>query len=213
MKTFNNDEKLKLEVVKNLEHHQKLDAFMQGEWLTKEKIDVNVFKGCFYGCTMQTNESPIDKFSKKYSIDLWYCYLTEKIFEGLPDGEYQKFPLESIKILPIGIEFNKIKSKFFYHLLMDEDFGQINYCEDNKDGIKSIKKCAELFKNDFNDIDQSAARSAAESARSAARSAAWSARSAAWSARSAAESAAWSAAESVYYVWMKEMLFEIIKSI
>ena len=236
MKTFDGDKKLKSELIKKLKNHQKLDTFIQGDWLTDIKVKGNGFKGCFYGCTMQTSENPIEQFSDKYNIDLWYCHLTEKLFEKLPDGDYQKFPLESIKILPVGINFNKIKSKFHYNLLMDKEHGSINYCGDNKECIDAIKQCADLFKVDFDKIDESAARSAAESAaesaaRSAARSAAWSAAwSAAESARSAAESAAesaarsaaWSAAWSArsaaesawsaHYIWLRNMLFEVIKT-
>jgi len=276
MKTFNGDKKLKAELVKELKHHQKLDAFIQGSWLTKENSDESNFKGCFYGCTMQSEDNPIQKFSDKYNIDLWFCHLTEKLFEGLPNREYQDFPLKSIQLLPIGLDLNKLKSKFHYALLMDEKMGQINYCGDNEKCRKAIIQCAELFKVNFDKIDESAAgsaRSAAESAAesaagsarsarsaesiawsarsarsaesaaesaagsarsaesiawSAAESAAWSARSAAesaaWSARSAAESIAWSArsaesaaesaagsARSEYYVWMRDLLFKLLK--
>jgi len=223
MKTFNNKKRTKTALLKKLKHHQDLDTFIQGNWLTDEKVEGNGFKGCFYGCTMQTEDSPIEKFSEKYDIDLWYCYLTEKLFEGLPDGEYQTFPYQSIDLLPVGLDINKIKSKFHYALLMDEKFGQVNYCQGDKKCEDAIKQCAELFKVDFDKIDKSAAESAesaawsarsarsvesarsavesarsavesARSARSAAESAARSAaRSAAWSARSAARSAAWSA--------------------
>ena len=205
MKTFNGDKKLKSELIKQLKHHQELDTFVQGAWLTNIKVKDNGFKGCFYGCTMQTRDNPVIKFSEKYDIDLWYCYLTEKIFENLPSGEYQKFPLESIKVLPIGINFNKIKSKFQYNLLMDKKHGSINNCGDNQKCIDAIKQCAKLFKVDFDKIDESAAWSAARSAaESAAESAAWSARSAAeTAAESAARSAAWSAAD--------EMLIDMIK--
>ncbi|MEM1337291.1 MAG: hypothetical protein AAGF96_06050 [Bacteroidota bacterium] len=193
MKTFNNDPKLKSELINQLDHHQKLDAFIQGQWLTSKKIEGNGFKGCFYGCTMQTEDEPIQKFSDKYNIDLWYCHLTEKIFENLPKGEFEKFPKESIDILPIGVDLNKMKSVYFQLLLKD----QLRFCEGNEKCEKAIKKCIELFDVPFNEITKSAAESAESAARSAARSAAWSAaRSAARSAESAARSAAWSAARS-----------------
>ena len=237
MKTFNNNKQLKQELLNQLKYHQKLDAFVQGEWLrTKEgKIDGNGFKGCFYGCTMQTKSSPLLKFSEKYSIDLWYVYLTEKIFEGLSELESKKFPYEAIEIIPVGIDFNRVKSLFHYKLLGN----QLQYCKRDEKAIEALKKCMELFKIPFNEITESAAKSAAESAaesawsawsvwsvrsawsaaesaRSAAWSAAWSARSAARSAWSAAESAAWSArsaAEKNYYEFIRDLLFQCIKEI
>ena len=237
MKTFNNNKQLKQELLNQLKYHQKLDAFVQGEWLrTKEgKIDGNGFKGCFYGCTMQTESSPLLKFSEKYSIDLWYVYLTEKIFEGLSELESKKFPYEAIEIIPVGIDFNRVKSLFHYKLLGN----QLQYCKRDEKAIEALKKCMELFKIPFNEITESAAKSAAESAAESARSAwsvrsvrsAWSAAesarsaawSAAWSARSAASSA-WSAAESAaesarsaaeknYYEFIRDLLFQCIKEI
>ena len=206
MKAFFENQELKQKLVTELEHHQKLDAFIQGTWITSEKIENNGFKGCFYGCTMQSEENPLEEFSEKYNIDLWYVYLTEKIFEGLPDGEYQKFPIEAIKVIPLGFDFNKIKSRFHQEILKD----QLRFCDGNKKCIDAIQDCINLFSVDYSDITWSAARSAAESA---ARSAAWSAWSAA---RSAAESAAWSAAESAelnYYVFIKDLLFKCIKDL
>ena len=188
MKTFNNNKQLKSELINQLKHHQKLDAFIQGEWLTDDKLEGNGFKGCFYGCTMQSKNNPIKEFSDKYNIDLWYCHVTEKLFEKLPDGEYQKFPLKSIQILPVGFDINKIKSKFHYALLMDKKFGQINFCNGNKEVEDAIKQCAELFKVDFDKIDESAAESAESAARSAE-----------------------SAARSAHYVWVRDLLFKIIK--
>ena len=236
MITFNGNEDLKKELIEKLRHHQDLDTFVQGTWLDtdSEKVEGNGFKGCFYGCTMQTKENPIEKFSKKYNIDLWYCHLTEKIFESLPKGKYEKFPLQSIKALPVGFDINKIKSLFHYKILEN----QLQYCVGDIKVTKAIKQCMALFKTPFNKIEESAARSAAESAesaaesaawsaaRSAAESAAWSAESAAESARSAAESAAWSAesaawsaesaAESAskenHYIFLRDVLFECIKN-
>ena len=231
MITFNGNEDLKKKLIEKLRHHQDLDTFVQGTWLDTDsgKVEGNGFKGCFYGCTMQTKENPVGKFSKKYNIDLWYCHLTEKIFESLPKGKYEKFPLQSIKALPVGFDINKIKSLYHYKILEN----QLQYCVGDIKVTKAIKQCMALFKTPFNKIEESAAWSAAwsawsaaESAAESARSAAESARSAAWSAWSAAESAAWSAesaawsaesaAESAskenHYIFLRDVLFECIKN-
>ena len=193
----------KNELLHQLKYHQDLDAFVQGQWLLNEKLENNDFKGCFYGCTMQTNDNPILKFSEKYDIDLWYCYLTEKIFEGLPDGQYRQFPYRSIEILPLNFDFNIVKSQFHKAILLK----QLDWVKDEK--IREVLiKTAKLFEVPFNEISKSAAESVAQSAaQSAARSAAW---SAAWSAQSAAQSAARSAAEN-HYVWMRDLLFGLIE--
>ena len=182
----------KNELLSQLKYHQDLDAFVQGQWLLNEKLENNDFKGCFYGCTMQTNDNPIFKFSEKYDIDLWYCYLTEKIFEGLPDGQYRQFPYRSIEILPLNFDFNIVKSQFHKAILLK----QLDWVKDEK--IREVLiKTAKLFEVPFNEVSKSAAelvaQSAAWSAESAAQSAAQSAEWSAQSARLAAESVARSA--------------------
>ena len=162
--TFKNDPALKNELLDKLKHHQELDTFIQGTWLTKEKVEGNGFKGCFYGCTMQSDDNPIQEFSDKYQIDLWYCCLTEKMFEKLPDGEFQSFPVKSIEILPVGFDFNKAKSAFHRGILLK----QLEWVKDEL-VIKVLNQCADLFLVPYDQI--------AESARSAAESAAWSAAS------------------------------------
>lgn len=166
-----------------LKHHQELDAFVQGQWLQEEKIEGNGFKGCFYGCTMQSANNPREEFSEKYDIDLWYCYLTEKIFEGLPDGEFQSFPYKSIEIIPLNYDFNKAKSAFHRGMLLK----QLEWVEDEKCRA-AIQLCADLFLVPFDKIGKSAAESAAESAESAARS----------------------AAKTNHYIWVRDFLFECI---
>ena len=217
METFNGDKELKKELVKQLKHHEKLDAF----------------KGSFYGCIMQTDDSPREKFSEKYNIPLWYCYLTEHIFENLPKEQSKTFPVESIEILDVGIDLNQIRSKFNYKQLES----LLEFCKNSKNVTSVIKQCMELFTVSFDKIDMfaaesvgtSASRSAAWSAKSdksAARSAAWSARSAGYngnsaelsvrstelSAKHAAESAAEFAGTSVqdYYIKLRDLLFESI---
>jgi len=235
---FFGDENLKNELLKNLKHHQEIDAFIQGQWLQDEKIEGNGFKGCFYGCTTQTNKNPREKFSEKYGIDLWYCYLTERIFEGLPKGEFESFPYDSINIIPLNFDFNRIKSDYFKAILLK----QLDFVTD--ENVRNVLiSTAELFNVPFNEVSKPAAWSAAESAESAARSAwlaarpaesaamaaaesaAWSAGSAAWLAAESAARSAWSAAESAelaaesaawspwsnFYIWQKDTLFNLIK--
>lgn len=232
MKTFNNDPKLKEELVNSLRHHQKLDAFVQGEWLRKNegKIEGDGFRGCFYGCTMQTSDNPIGKFSEKYHIDIWFVALTERIFEGLPFEEAKKFPLCIIENLPVGVDLDLIKSEWFKTVLSD----QLRFCGGSVEVEAAIKKCINLFDTPFNKISQHAAMTAAESAeyavwcaeftsKPAAWSAAWaakavldtdltywSARSTAWSATWAAESTARTGIKENHYVFLANTLVKLL---
>jgi len=168
-----------------LKAHEIADEFVRGTWLADDGV-----KGCFYGCTMKTDSEPREKFAKKYDIDLWYCYLTEKIFENLPGDQFKSFPYDSINIIPLNFDFNVVKSEWNKAMLLK----QLDWITDEK-VRKVLLNTAKLFYIPFNEIDKEAAWSA-ESAAWSAESAAWSAESAARSAESAAGSAAWSAAES-----------------
>ena len=185
-----------------LKRHQDADDFIRGTWLRDEENELGEKRGCFYGCTMQTDNGAREAFSEKYGIDLWYCYLTEKIFEGLPKGEFEAFPFNSIGVVPLDFDFNKIKSPFNKALLLKQ-LDWITY-----ETVRAVLiNTAKLFDTPFNEIDKGAARSAESAARSAARSA----ESAAWSAAWSAESAARSAARENFYVWMRDTLFALIK--
>jgi hypothetical protein len=219
MTIFNNDQLLKDELLAKLKHHQDLDTFTKGKWLTDEKVEGNGFKGCFYGCTMQTTQNPISKFSEKYHVDLWYCHLTENIFENLPDGHYQKFPYQSIEVLPLNFDFNKFKSKWLKTTLLK----QLDWVTNEK-VITLIKNTAQLFEVDFDKITEDAATSAEYAAKYAAKYAEYAVRSAVWSAEYAAKSAmsaeyagdsamyaGKSAARDKHYIYLKELLLEMVK--
>ena len=182
MKAFNNNQELKNEVLADLKKHQEMDDFIQGSWLQNETNDAGEFKGCFYGCTMQTKNDPIEAFSDKYNIDLWYCYLTEKIFEGLPKDEARFFPYQSIEKIPLNFDFNIFKSEFFKALLTKQKEW---ITEENV--VKVLVQCIELFSVPFDKISKEAAEEAELAARAVAGPAAW---PAAWvAARSAVRSA------------------------
>ena len=227
----------KQEIIKIAKEHRAADRFIQGQWLNG-KVK-GKYSGCFMGCMTQEDSSDsLNQASEEFDIPLWLVHVAEKIFEGLPQEEAVEFPVQLLEAQPCRLNSDKAYKKFMYTMLMDKDMGQITFTKKGTDQYKAIKQCAALFLMD--EIDESAAESAAESARSAesavwsaaesarsaAESAAWSAaesaRSAAWSAAwSAAESAVWSAesarsAESAvklnYYSWMRDTLINSLKN-
>jgi len=201
MNIFNNDPKVKEELLSLLKHHQELDAFVQGAWLTSEQTG-DIFKGCFYGCLMQKDTNPLKEFSDKYGVDLWYCHLTERIFENLPQGKFEEFPYKAIEALPLRFNFSKFKSLWFKTTLLK----QLEWVTD--DSIRAILlNTSKLFDVPFDEIDYKAAKSAAWSAWSVARSA-WSAWSAVRSARSTRSA---KSARSDHFVFLAELLFKLIK--
>ena len=189
MKTFYGETELKQSLLKYTKEHQEADSYIRGEWLNGVKSKNGSIKGCFYGCMTQSRENTLEKASCQYGLPLWYVYVTEKIYEGLPEDKWLSFPYEAIELLPVGIDMNKIRSEFNRRLLTD----QLRFFKGDKIYIDAINKCIDLYNVPFNQIGKLAARLAAESAELAgfaAESAAESAESAAESAGFAAESAA-----------------------
>ena len=238
--------------------HQKADRFLQGQWVT-ERDEEGLFKGCFFGCFMQTEENPLNKAVEVMKLPHWLVYVAERIFEGLPSEDSLEFPVRLLEAIPVDTDLTSKWKEWNYRLLMDETMGQINF------GDKEvILKVADLFKPfDNSIIEPSAARlaevatwsakllespwsitsstssiiwSAASTARFAAKSAerlaiglsdlaALSSASAVSSASSTAGLVAWSTAASErlaeltaelearlsHYVWMRDLLIEILK--
>jgi hypothetical protein len=213
MKTFHNDQKIKDKYVARVQSHMEADAIIQGTGWENGK-------GCAVGCTLE-NYNP-----KQYEIELgipnWLAHLEDRIFEGLPNKEAQKFPLQFLQSMPVGVSVED-----FYKLRCDLDYKRLakllkNLTEENNEwGVKAaIEECMRLNGEytEAKDDKWSAARAAAwsavrgvaESARAAAESAAWSAvRGVAESARAAAESAAWSAA----WQFERDNLLEALKKL
>lgn len=176
MKTFYGKESLKKDLIQKVIEHQKADEFIRGNWLGS-KTDTGNFKGCFYGCMTQSETNTLAVASKEFGLPLWYVHVTEKIYEGLPDGQWLEFPLQAIEVLPIDLDMNSVRSAFNVKMLQD----QLRFCNGNIQVENAIKDCIELFKVPFNEITESAARSA------------------------------WSAARSAHYSLLRDMLFQSIK--
>lgn len=124
MKTFNNNPNLKRELLEELKQHQKIDNFQRDELLINEK----------------------------YHIDSWYYHLTASIFKNLPEGEYNTFPFDSINILPIGADLNKIKSRYFQIILVN----QLRFVNKGSEQEAAMKLCIDLFDKPYDKIKESA---------------------------------------------------------
>jgi len=195
-------QKEKDKLLAELKSYQEMDAFIKGIPLSSEKTKNGKFKGDFHGCIMQTYDDPVEKFAKKYDIDLWYCYLTKRIFRGMPNEESKKFPYESIEILPLNFDFNKIKSPFHKEVLIKKS----EFIK-NAEIKKTITDAAQLFDVPFNEIDKEAAQEA------------WPAviESAPLFAIKSAIVISWtptewsSVADENHHMWLRDLLFRLIK--
>jgi len=186
--------------------HQEADRFIKGQWLNGMVGDYK--SGCFFGCMTQSDNNTLELAASQMSSPEWIVRLAERIFEGLPQGESELFPVQYMEAIPSNLnddEYEEIRHRLGVIRMrrLVELVSQIETEESYKqECLDSIGLVIDYQLNP----SRSAARSAAESAaRSAARSAAWSA------AESAAESAAWSAARSAAYIQERDDLFSVFK--
>ena len=194
--------------------HQAQDRFNQGEWIRKDKDKRGFFKGCFFGCFMQSDENVLSTAAKTMNIPEWLVRVSEKIFEGLSQEESLTFPVELLEAIPENSDLTKKWKEWNYSLMMDDDHGQYKYAADNVKCQNAIKGVADLFLLDVITYEAAAiaARSAdsvsraedsvylaaaVDSAASAARAAVSAVDSAVDSAAAAAEAAAAAAAAAV----------------
>lgn len=210
------------EALEEMREHQRLDRFVQGNWLQDEKVN-GLFRGCFFGCAMQTSDDPIGSFCEKYGLEPWVGHLAEAIFEGLSVEDAKQWPvqlLEQLIKLPEDFDYEKAKHQLAIKRL--KPLYEVNEGE-VKEAIKLVIDCHANYES-ATLTDWSAAELAAEAARrSTSLLGSWSAeaakrstslpakdsptRSAVWSVRSASLSA------EELEEWQKERdnLLEVLK--
>jgi len=207
MLSYHSDKNLKNLVVCEMKKHQEQDQFIKRTYGEKN----GKFKGCAIGCTIDSLNLVFNKnyktsdhkvLEEAIGIPEWLARLQDAFFENLPTGENSQFAIDFLAAIPVGVNLEPVKWKFCA-FLMKENIERILNLPDLSDELR--KKVIDSIRGVLSfheDVittgtwDQSAARSAAESARSAA----WAAESAAgsaWAADSAAASA-WAAAYKKY---------------
>lgn len=170
---FKNTSITKPIILKQLRAHLKADAVVKGRYWKDGK-------GCAVGCTIHSSNHA--EYEGRFGIPQMLAYLEDCIFEGLPNGHAQKWPIRFIDAVKPGTDLSRVAWKFLHWLLTDKE---VNPGINHPLVRGAIKECADLLLllTKGQPINAGAARSA--------EGAAWSAACAAWSARGVARSAAW----------------------
>jgi hypothetical protein len=224
MKAFHGDEAVKQKYLARLKAHHEADEIIQGTgWENGH--------GCAVGCTL--NKYNHSAYECELGLPKWLAHLEDRIFEGLPPVDAQRFAVDFLEAVPIGADVESVRWQLASQrhtrdrdrlLPNPEPYAKqcvkainlvIAYC-DSQDKTEAARSAAWSAAWSAARSAWSAARSArsaARSARSAARSArsaaaARSAESAAWSARSAAESAS----VSDHFKWEAETLLALLRN-
>ena len=164
MQAFHNDPKVKQFYVDRLAEHHRLNQIIQGtRW---SQVNNN---GCIVGCILHSYDH--DLYPDKLGLPVWYAYLCDKIFEGLPKDKAPAFAMSTLTAIKPGVDIESVKWK----LAIIRHNNSLKLLSDNKEpyadqcrsAIQSvIDYCEGMLNNSF---------VSARSAQSAAWSAEWSA--------------------------------------
>ena len=171
MIAFHGKKEEKTRILKQLRAHAKADEIIKGYYWKNGK-------GCAVGCTIHSGEH--SEYETRFGIPQMLARLEDRIFEGLPDSEAQKWPIQFMTAVTPGADLSRVGWQFLHWLLTDET---VNPGITHPTVRDAVKQCADVL------VPLTKGRPMDASAESAARSAAWTASAAA---RSAARSAAYS---------------------
>jgi len=122
--TYHNDPELKKWFVAETIWHREQDLLLAGGY-NHHKFDLNngsdvsEFKGCAIGCAVLSLKrsgklngveyNSHKDVAKALGWPLWLCYLQDKIFEGLPLVEREKWTEKLAKAVPVGKDISKVE--------------------------------------------------------------------------------------------------------
>ena len=201
MKAFHGDQKIKDNLILQLQKHYESDEIIKGVYWQHGK-------GCAVGCTIHSNAHK--EYETQYGIPEALAYLEDTIFENLPDDLAKEWPLKFIKSINVGSDLSRIWPEFAIWLLSDEKYGVLQYAE-TEEQKSAIQKVIDLYSITDRSTSIEEWKTAA---RAAARAAAWDVEGAAWAAEGAAEGAAWAAEAAVkekHFIAQSEKLLQLLQ--
>lgn len=134
MIAFHGNSEVKKKYTDRVQRHYELDQIIQGTYWENGK-------GCATGCVVHS-KNPHKKYETELGIPDEIAYLEDTIFEGLSNGDAQKFARDFLKAIPVGADLSLVTSKFIVWLM--EDLEQ--YAKDYPDILKAIKTVASLYR-------------------------------------------------------------------
>ena len=172
LRAFHGDPAIKAKYLARIAAHRAADELVKGRGWEDGK-------GCAIGCTLENYDHA--QYPIELGIPEMLAHLEDMIFEELPNDQAMLWPERFLAAIKPGADLSLVGWKFQYWLLTRSGIGAYDHPL-VKDAVAQVAAVLEPLTRGL-PVDESAARSAAESAESAAWSAA---RSAVASAESAA---------------------------
>ena len=133
MLTFHNDPSIKAKYLARVKAHQEADEIIQGHYWQKGK-------GCAVGCTIEGDNHR--KYKTELGVPENIAYLEDRLFELMSNEDAKLFPYKFLDIIPVGVDLekNNIIPKFLHWLLVDEQYGVINFAntDDSKNAVLNV---------------------------------------------------------------------------
>ncbi len=101
------DQETKDKWVSIMKEHREADRLVQGAWLGGKDAS-GIFRGCFFGCAMQTEENTLEKAAEAMNLPLWLIKLAELIFESMSIEKALDFPVPLVEAIPCGVSLKGV---------------------------------------------------------------------------------------------------------
>ena len=119
--SYHNDPKIKDDILEQLKRHYDADEIIKGQYWHEGK-------GCAVGCTL--HGSSHKEYESRFGIPAVLAHLEDRIFEGIPNALAKEWPIKFMASTPVGKDLSKIWHKFAIWLIVDEEFGVVNFSKD-----------------------------------------------------------------------------------
>ena len=123
--SYHNNVNLKNMVIEEMKNHQKQDKFIKG---TYGFYEYGIFKGCAIGCAISSINNALGKshdtnshsaLNEELAIPLWLSKLADQFFECLPSDACDKFAIDFLESIPVGVDLEPIRIKLCIMLLKE----------------------------------------------------------------------------------------------
>lgn len=136
MIAFHGDERVKATYLARVRAHAAADELIHGTYWEKGK-------GCAIGCTVHGSNHMA--YESELGIPAQLAYLEDRLFESLPNGEAQTWPVRFLEAIPVGADLSMVWPQFVVWLLTDPTDGVIRFAEGYPDAQAVIQRVAALY--------------------------------------------------------------------
>ena len=106
--SYHNDESIKNKYVERMRDHIAAEELVRGIGFYKGR-------GCAIGCTLDNYDRA--QYPIELGIPLWIGEIEEVLFEGMSEEKSEKFPLQFLENIPVGVDLEQVKSPFLIYIL------------------------------------------------------------------------------------------------